>query len=86
MAETRIAHRCGIAVERAGSGVFLLAPQWVDRNANQVMGNPGRSPTAETRAFHQQLIVGDLHADSALWGKDLLRRNDVGAGRSAAPD
>jgi microsomal dipeptidase-like Zn-dependent dipeptidase len=60
------------------SGFFLLAPQWVDRNANQVLGNPGRAPTAETRAFHQQLIVGDLHADSALWGKDLLRRNAWG--------
>ena len=60
------------------AGFFLLAPQWVDRNANQVMGNPGRAPTAETRAFHQQLIVGDLHADSALWGKDLLRRNSWG--------
>ena len=60
------------------AGFFLLAPQWVDRNANQVMGNPGRAPTAETRAFHQQLIVGDLHADSALWGRDLLRRNAWG--------
>ena len=60
------------------AGFFLLAPQWVDRNANQVMGNPGRAPTAETRTFHQQLIVGDLHADSALWGKDLLRRNTWG--------
>ena len=26
----------------------------------------------------KQLIVGDLHADSALWGKDLLRRNTWG--------
>ena len=60
------------------AGFFLLAPQWVDRNANQVMGNPGRAPTAETRAFHQQLIVGDLHADSALWGRDLLTDNAWG--------
>ena len=57
---------------------FLLGPQWVDRNSNQVMGDPGRAPTPETRAFHEQLIVGDLHADSALWGKDLLHRNDWG--------
>ncbi len=60
------------------TGFFLRAPQWVDRNANQLLGNPGRAPTAETRAFHQQLIVGDLHADSALWGKNLLRRNAWG--------
>ena len=57
---------------------FLLGPQWVDRNSNQVLGDPGRAPTPETRAFHAQLIVGDLHADSALWGKDLLHRNDWG--------
>ena len=60
------------------AGFFLLAPQWVDRNANQVFGDPGRAPTPETRALHAQLIVGDLHADSALWGKDLLRRNEWG--------
>lgn len=60
------------------AGFFLLAPQWVDRNANQVFGDPGRAPTPETRALHAQLIVGDLHADSALWGKDLLRRNTWG--------
>ncbi|MBD91393.1 MAG: peptidase M19 [Halieaceae bacterium] len=57
---------------------FLLGPQWVDRNANQVSGDPGRAPTPETRALHAQLIVGDLHADSALWGKDLLHRNEWG--------
>ena len=57
---------------------FLLGPQWVDSNANQVLGDPGRVPTPQTRALHAQLIVGDLHADSALWGKDLLRRNEWG--------
>ena len=55
---------------------FLLGPQWVDSKANQVLGDPGRAPTPETRGLHAQLIVGDLHADSALWGKDLLRRNE----------
>ena len=55
---------------------FLLGPQWVDNNANQVLGDPGRVPTPEARALHAQLIVGDLHADSALCGKDLLRRNE----------
>ena len=65
----------------AGASVavfFLLGPQWVDRNTNQVSGDSGRAPTPETRALHTQLIVGDLHADSALWGKDLLHRNEWG--------
>ena len=58
--------------------VFLLGPQWVHRNTNQVSGDSGRAPTPETRALHTQLIVGDLHADSALWGKDRLHRNKWG--------
>tara|TARA_B100001093_G_scaffold419709_1_gene411366 strand:+ start:31 stop:234 length:204 start_codon:yes stop_codon:yes gene_type:complete len=45
---------------------FLLGPQRVDRNANQVPGDPGRAPASETRLLRAQLIVGDLHADSAL--------------------
>ena len=38
-------------------------------------------PWQVTHARHartRKLIVGDLHADSALWGKDLLRRNEWG--------
>jgi len=55
---------------------FVAGPQWIDRLSNQVEGDPGRPPSAATLALHQQLIVGDLHADSALWGKDLMTRND----------
>ena len=57
---------------------FVAGPQWIDRLSNQVEGDPGRPPSAATLALHQQLIVGDLHADSALWGKDLMTRNDWG--------
>jgi len=57
---------------------FSLGPQWVDRVSNQVQGDPGRTPTDEAIAVHSSLIVGDLHADSALWGKDLLGQNGHG--------
>lgn len=57
---------------------FTVVPQWLDRSMNQVQGDPGRPPSAEALALHKQLIVGDLHADSALWGKDLLSRNPWG--------
>ena len=30
------------------------------------------------RALHERLWVADLHADSLLWGRDLLRRSDRG--------
>ena len=57
---------------------FLLAPEWIDRASNQIVGDTGRAPSAESLALHQQLIVGDLHADSALWGRDLLIDNAWG--------
>ena len=57
---------------------FLLAPQWIDRASNQIGGDAGRAPSAEALALHQQLIVGYLHADSALWGRDLLSDNKWG--------
>ena len=57
---------------------FGLGPQWVDRASNQVLGDPGRTPTEEAIALHRSLIVGDLHADSALWGKDLAGQNSHG--------
>ena len=57
---------------------FGLGPQWVDRASNRVVGDPGRIPTQEALTFHKGLIVGDLHADSALWGKDLLAHNRHG--------
>ena len=57
---------------------FLLGPQWVDRNGNQVAGNPDRALTPQTRALRAQLIIEDLRAGSALWGRDLLHRNKWG--------
>ena len=57
---------------------FLLAPKWIDRASNQIVGDAGRAPSAASLALHQQLIVGDLHADSALWGRDLLADNGWG--------
>ena len=57
---------------------FGLAPKWIDQFSNQVVGDPGRSPTAKALALHNTLTIGDLHADAALWGKDLLADNDWG--------
>ena len=60
------------------TGFFTLAPQWVDRSSNVVAGGAGPAPSAKTLALHQQLIIGDLHADSALWGRNLLTRHTWG--------
>jgi microsomal dipeptidase-like Zn-dependent dipeptidase len=58
--------------------VLLSLPWWLDVTLNR----RGRvdlsrcSPVA--RALHRRLWIADLHADSLLWGRDLLRRGRRG--------
>ncbi len=39
---------------------------------------PPYRASERARALHARLWVADLHADSLLWGRDLLRRSDRG--------
>ena len=53
----------------------------VARTERRLCPNPtvGRYPANErARALHETLGVVDLHADSLLWGRDLLERGDRG--------
>ncbi len=58
-------------------GVFFFAvPRYVDASHNKV--TEATASAASTTALHQRLIVADLHADSLLWDRDLLKENDWG--------
>ncbi|MGF1757149.1 membrane dipeptidase [Photobacterium sagamiensis] len=50
----------------------------VDSKNNAVLDVAPYSVSAETRDFHQQTFVADLHADPLLWGRDLRIRNRFG--------
>src|SRR6185503_8353863 len=39
---------------------------------------PLPSPSARALALHRRLVIADMHADSLLWGRDLLRRASHG--------
>jgi membrane dipeptidase len=81
--------RTSVAVAAAGTGVALagtvgrrLIGQWLsartERRLNPV-GDAGPYGLAVPAAdLHERLTVVDLHADSLLWGRDLLRRADRG--------
>jgi microsomal dipeptidase-like Zn-dependent dipeptidase len=58
-------------------GFFVFAPGIVERSMNPVVGTP-QPVTPAARALHQRLWVVDLHADSLLWGRDLLERGTRG--------
>jgi membrane dipeptidase len=65
--------------------VGVVAPRMLNRLAarterrlNPVHRPPPYAASAAARALHASLRIADLHADSLLWGRDLLERGDRG--------
>jgi microsomal dipeptidase-like Zn-dependent dipeptidase len=62
----------------AGAAFFLFAPAYVERSRNAVVPHDPYPVSAEARALHADLVVGDWHADPLLWNRDLTERSDYG--------
>jgi microsomal dipeptidase-like Zn-dependent dipeptidase len=63
------------AVARVG-GRALVARS--ERRLNAIGSAPPYRPSDRAREIHARSTVIDLHADSLLWGRDLLKRGDRG--------
>ncbi len=64
-----------LLVSIAIGAFFFAVPHYVDRSHNTLTGSPVRSLPG---TLHERLMVADLHADSLLWDRDLLKENDWG--------
>ncbi len=63
----------------AGLAVFLIfAPALVEKGMNVVTDHDPYPVSDAARELHRSLIIGDWHADSLLWNRDLLKRADYG--------
>lgn len=63
----------------AGLAAFLIfAPGYVERGMNVVAEHDPYPVSAEALALHDTLVIGDWHADSTLWNRDLTRRGNRG--------
>jgi microsomal dipeptidase-like Zn-dependent dipeptidase len=58
--------------------VWLALPGIVERRFNRTLHPPPYQPSAQAQALHRTLTVADLHGDSLLWGRNLLRRSSRG--------
>lgn len=56
----------------------LVLPGLVERSMNKVLQAPPYVASPAAQALHARLDLADLHADSLLWGRDLLQRGDRG--------
>jgi microsomal dipeptidase-like Zn-dependent dipeptidase len=55
-----------------------LGPARLEGGMNTVIPHSAFEVSAEAHALHDSLVIGDLHADSTLWQRDLLQRSDRG--------
>ena len=58
--------------------VFLTVPRLVDEDQNKLLKKPPYPASERAARLHQDLTIADLHADSLLWGRDLLERSTYG--------
>ncbi len=58
--------------------VRLYLPGHTDASRNPVAPHDPYPVSEQAQALHATLVVGDWHADSLLWSRDLTARNDRG--------
>ena len=68
---------CIVLVALAVIGAFAV-PLVVDSHFNKTLQKPPYPVSEVTQRLHKTLLVADLHADSLLWGRNLLSRSSRG--------
>ncbi|GHA54349.1 dipeptidase [Amylibacter ulvae] len=62
-----------------GIAAFLIfAPAIVEKQQNTMLTHEPYPVSSDATALHQTLTIGDWHADSLLWKRNLLKRADRG--------
>ena len=57
---------------------MVFAPAAFEKSQNKVVGHDSVKLSNRALELHKELIVGDWHADSLLWNRDLAVRSDRG--------
>ena len=59
-------------------GLIIYLPTYIDKNMNPVTKHSPYKISDKANQLHQSLLIGDWHADSALWNRDLSKMNKYG--------
>ncbi|HEX4603919.1 MAG TPA: membrane dipeptidase, partial [Candidatus Angelobacter sp.] len=57
---------------------WLALPGIVEHRFNRTLHPPPYQTSAQAQVLHRTLTIADLHADSLLWGRNLLHRSSTG--------
>ncbi|HEX5083736.1 MAG TPA: dipeptidase [Blastocatellia bacterium] len=67
------------AIPLVALGVFFFfLPGYVGRRMNPTIEHPPYAASKRAQALHKNLLVADLHADTLMWDRDLLKKGDWG--------
>lgn len=55
---------------------LILVPAAVDKSMNPVTAHTAYKVTNEAKALHKTLVIGDWHADTLLWDRDIANKHD----------
>ena len=68
----------GLALCAAVAGFLIFVPGIVEDNRNAVTPHVPFPVSAQAQALHDELIIGDWHADTLMWRRSLLDHSDRG--------
>jgi len=57
---------------------FFFLPGYVGRQMNATTAGPPYAASERAKALHKTLLIADLHADTLMWDRDLLKRGNWG--------
>ncbi|MBO0722981.1 MAG: peptidase M19, partial [Blastocatellia bacterium] len=58
--------------------LWFVIPTRVGRQMNATLNQPPYQASPEARKLHESLLIADLHADTLMWNRDLLKRGSWG--------
>ena len=58
--------------------ILLFLPAIIDKQMNAVSEHEEFIVSEKAKQLHHTLVIGDWHADSALWNRDLVQKYDYG--------
>jgi membrane dipeptidase len=70
--------RLGVLFVLLAVGFFFVLPGRVERHFNRTLKPPPYAASTRARELYSRFLVADLHADSLLWGRDLLAKGAPG--------
>lgn len=59
-------------------GFFTIAPGAVERSMNKTVAADLPEVSAQTRELHDSLQIADMHSDTLMWDRDILKRSSRG--------